>query len=137
MPSPDMTDHEIRARILRACSILLELYEFEPVGYLIETARGSLVGHDGITLEELERLSVYADYWASLSRRLRRLYAHALASHGAPRGAAIAALWHAFSAHKQPSSVAGHTYGILRREWVRLYGYHPPIELVPKRIRHE
>ena len=122
-------DSATRARLLHAVAALHELREVELVGTQIEAAALALHEGVGLTSREVERVCSCAARWASLPARLRALYASALTGDTSTRTAASSGLSRILGASTRPA--AGTTYAVLRREWMRVHGYAPPIELVP------
>lgn len=121
---------EATAQVLAACARLQALAGWwPPAGALVEAARLSLAGHDGLTAEQQQRLLLWGTRWAALDPRLRELFARYAA-----QGAVDAALWHVLE--QRAGQASGAVYGTLRDLWTRLYGYAPSIELLP-RIRQE
>ena len=121
-PHPSVT----RAQVLVACARLGELAVcWEPAGALCEEARMALAGEGGLTTAQLERLHLWAHRWCQLDARLRHLYLHHTA-----QGAVDAALWHLLE--QRAGQASGAVYGTLRDLWVRVYGYPPSIELLPR-----
>jgi hypothetical protein len=61
--------------MLSAGEALQELRAWEPVGSLLETARGAIAGTDGLTARDLERLRTWPGIWQSLAPPMREFYA--------------------------------------------------------------
>jgi len=122
-----MNAHVVRARIIRCLGILYDLSEvWDPVGIYVESAKMSLVGHDGISERKLEMLERYARRWSRVDPRLRRMYCqHAEASE-----VARIALWQIMFARK-PSIYGPSLQKGLEPLWVETHGYPSSIELVP------
>lgn len=126
---PQALDSATRVRLLRAVAALHELREVELVGTQIEAVALALHEGVGLTSREVERVCSCAARWVALPARLRALYASSLAGDTSTRTAASSGLSRILGASARP--VAGTTYAVLRREWVRVHGYSPPLELVP------
>ena len=114
------------ARTLAACARLHALGgAWEPAGGLLETARLSLLGEDGVTEQQLARLHVWSQRWEAIDPRLKELFLQ-----HATIGAVDAALWHVLE--QKSGQASGAVYGTLRDLWSAMYGYAPSIELLPK-----
>jgi hypothetical protein len=121
-----------RLQLLRAVAALSPLSNWEPVGSLLEDARGALADIEcsGLSRGEFSRLMLWATRWLALDMRLRRLYARESASRDVGEGSPVhAALWRVLTAN--PTVPSGALYGALRALWISHYGYPPPIELIP------
>lgn len=113
-------------QVLRAISILHPLVDGWPhLGGRVEEIRLSLAGLDGVTQRQLQEVLEASRRWERLDPRLRSLYTLHV-SHGGVQSALWLIL---FSV--PPHTPSGAVYGVVRSLWVDLYGYHPPIELIP------
>jgi hypothetical protein len=128
MPYPEraIPEEVLVLQILQSCATLGPIAStWEPVGSLVESARMALAGEGGVSFGEVRTLVGAAERWGKLDPRLRHLYA----AHSG-EGAVQSALW-VILLSKRPTTPTGAVYGTLRSLWVALYGYTPPIEMVP------
>ena len=113
-------------QVLQAVSSLSLLAGHWPnLGGRVEEVRLALGGHAGVTPRQLQDLLEAARRWESMDPRLHLLYVRNI-HHGAVQACAWVALF-----QDKSQTPSGACYGVLRSMWVDLYGYAPPIELVP------
>ena len=131
MPSRDL-DTATRAALLGALATLDGLRHVECVGERVEVALPALHGEGGIPERDVAWLVRAARRWRALDPRICAV----LRSEGVrgchPSPAACWALTTLLARSTRVLPVPAWVYGSLRREWIRLHGYAPPIELVPQ-----
>ena len=126
MPSREGLDPILVLQALRALHSLSPLVDHWPnLGGRVEEVRLALAGEGGVTHHQLQTLLEAARRWESLDPRLRSLYSLHI-RHGAVQAAAWSILF-----SNPPQVPSGTVYGVVRSMWVSLYGYAPPIELIP------
>ena len=134
MPSPDENTQMMigsRVSLLSVVSGLSMIEPYEPVGALLEEVRMALHQGSGMTHAQFARGMAWAQRWGSIDERLRRLYEDALAGGvgAAMRRSVEVAIWKILEGGSEPT---GMTYAILREGWVEMFGYPPPIEMIPR-----
>lgn len=119
-----MTDPAVVLRVVNACSALVDLDGWAPVGTRMEAARAALAGEGGLDLVEIAALERWAARWSSLRPDLRAFY-RALAPTDRTADVALRRIFYG------GPPLAGWQYGILSRKWEAATGRPPSFEMVP------
>ncbi len=134
----------LRVQILNTVSVLDGIREAPFVGAALEDAKMALHGGPGLASTQLRHMHLWASRWKALDGRLRALYGTSLRSGATPtpgvvairgdvltEGRYVAVCIAVQKILKGGTPPKGSVYGALRDLWVDVYGYAPPIEMVP------
>ena len=60
--------------VIRACTLLSDLWDWFPVGQLVEVCRLTLSGNGGMTEVEYGKILLYSKRWSSLSKEQKKIF---------------------------------------------------------------
>jgi hypothetical protein len=112
--------------VLELVQRLDALKEWEPVGATLESARGALAGHDGISAKEVERMQQWAGRWEKLRPDLQMFYIAHVCEHEIAHYALLSVL-------HGSKPVTGKQYAELKQLWVDHFAMDPPFDIQPTR----
>ena len=101
-----------------------DLWDWGPVGKLIEVLRSAMRGDDGFTKKQKEKLETWADRWDELSETLKPFYVYYMNKDDT----VSVALYYIL----ENKNLNGWQHSVLKKRWVEKYGYLPPYDIFPE-----